>query len=212
MTRASCLWTATALCVGLAGLSAGAQDSRQAAARSIDARAAHYAGIAKQIWDLAEVGYQEEQSSKLLQRELTTAGFTVEAGVAGMPTGFVANFGSGKPVIGILAEFDALPGITQSDAPERTPLDHKAAGHACGHHLFGTGSVAAAIAVKEWRWLEDSPMRNVSKPKESRGRVRFLSDEERARLLDACRASENPYISRLGRLFAAALKTKDLGE
>lgn len=127
-----------------------ASGHQQGAVQSIDARAGHYAAIAKQIWDLAEVGYQEEESSRLLQGELAAAGFTVEAGVAGMPTSFVAHFGSGEPVIGILAEFDALPGITQSDSPEREPLEAKAAGHACGHHLFGTGSVAAAIAVKDW--------------------------------------------------------------
>ncbi|HUF49049.1 MAG TPA: amidohydrolase [Vicinamibacterales bacterium] len=137
--------------MALVALAVGSgQDARQVALQGIDARADHYASVARQIWDLAEVGYQEEQSSKLLQAELQAAGFRVEAGVAGMPTAFVANFGSGEPVIGILAEFDALPGITQTDAPERTPVDHMAAGHACGHHLFGTGSVATAIAVKGW--------------------------------------------------------------
>ena len=134
----------------VAGVAGGAQDQAGAALGSIDARTDHYADVARRIWELAEVGYQEEQSSKLLQSELSSAGFTVEAGVAGMPTGFVANYGSGEPVIGILAEFDALPGITQDDSPERNPQDHMEAGHACGHHLFGTGSVAAAIAVKDW--------------------------------------------------------------
>ncbi len=132
------------------GPAGAGQDARQSALASIDARSDDYARLAREIWDLAEVGYQETESSKLLQAELSAAGFEVESGVAGMPTAFVATFGSGKPVIGILAEFDALPGITQSDAPERTPVDHKAAGHACGHHLFGTGSMAAAIAVKAW--------------------------------------------------------------
>lgn len=127
-----------------------AQDPRGAAIQSIDQRADQYRKIARQIWDWAEVGYQEEQSSKLLQSELRAAGFTVEAGVGGMPTGFVATAGSGKPIIGILAEFDALPGITQGDSPERQPIASKEAGHACGHHLFGTGSIAAAIAVKDW--------------------------------------------------------------
>jgi aminobenzoyl-glutamate utilization protein B len=127
-----------------------AQAPRDAALRALEARRDHYATVARKIWDLAEVGYQEHESSALLQSELKAAGFTVEAGVAGMPTAFVASFGSGQPVIGILAEFDALPGITQDDSPERHPLAAKAAGHACGHHLFGTGSTAAAIAVKEW--------------------------------------------------------------
>jgi len=118
--------------------------------RGIDALAGEYAGIAQQIWDWAEVGYQETQSSELLQQTLRDAGFTVEAGVAGMPTAFVASYGSGSPIVGIMAEFDALPGITQDRTPERSLLPEKGAGHACGHHLFGTGSVASAIATKEW--------------------------------------------------------------
>jgi aminobenzoyl-glutamate utilization protein B len=127
-----------------------AQDAPQAALQSIDARSARYAEVAKQIWDFAEVGYQETRSSKLLQSELAASGFRIETGVAGMPTSFVAHAGSGRPVIAILAEFDALPGITQDASPVRTPVAAKDAGHACGHHLFGTGSIAAAIAVKDW--------------------------------------------------------------
>jgi len=135
---------------------AAAQDSMQAALSSIDARSEHYAEIAHEIWNLAEVGYQEYQSSEILQQQLSSAGFDVEAGVAAIPTAFVATYGNGGPVIAILAEYDALPGITQSAVPERQPVADKAAGHACGHHLFGTGSVAAAIAVREW--LQDSGM------------------------------------------------------
>jgi aminobenzoyl-glutamate utilization protein B len=86
----------------VAGAAGGAQDQAGAALGSIDARTEHYADVARQIWELAEVGYQEERSSKLLQGELASAGFAVEAGVAGMPTGFVATYGSGEPVIGIL--------------------------------------------------------------------------------------------------------------
>jgi aminobenzoyl-glutamate utilization protein B len=86
---------------------------------SLDAAAAHYATVAKQIWTYAEVGYMEEKSSALLQSELKNAGFTVKAGVAGEPTAFVAEFGSGKPVIAILGEFDALPGLSQDTVPER---------------------------------------------------------------------------------------------
>jgi len=127
-----------------------AQDAAQSALQSIDKRSSRYAEVAKQIWDFAEVGYQEERSSKLLQSELAASGFRIEAGVAGMPTSFVAHAGGGRPVIAILAEFDALPGITQDASPARNPVAGKDAGHACGHHLFGTGSVAAAIAVKDW--------------------------------------------------------------
>ena len=133
-----------------AALTAHAQTAKQQITASIDGKFASYRNVANQIWSFAEVGYQETQSSALLQSELTKAGFKVQTGVAGMPTAFVAEYGSGKPVIGILAEFDALPGLSQNVATERSPIDGKNAGHACGHHLFGTASVAAGIAVKEW--------------------------------------------------------------
>ncbi|MCH7491291.1 MAG: amidohydrolase [Gemmatimonadetes bacterium] len=127
-----------------------AQTGKEIVAAHIEAGRANYAKVAQQIWDLAEVGYQEVKSSELLQSELKAAGFTVDAGVAGMPTAFVASYGSGQPVIGILAEFDALPGIMQERQPSRLVRLGTSAGHACGHHLFGTGSSAAAIAVKHW--------------------------------------------------------------
>jgi aminobenzoyl-glutamate utilization protein B len=104
---------------------------------------------ALQIWDFAEVGYKEVKSAALHVQHLKDAGFTVQTGVADIPTAFVATYGSGSPVIGILAEYDALPGIIQSASPERTLVPGKTAGHACGHHLFGTASVSAGIAVKE---------------------------------------------------------------
>ena len=108
------------------------------------------AQTARALWEFAEVGYQETRSSALLQEQLAAAGFTVKAGVADIPTAFVASYGDGGPVLAILGEFDALPGITQDSLPTRSPIDEKAAGHACGHNLFGAGSAAAAIAVKEW--------------------------------------------------------------
>lgn len=108
-----------------------------------------YKGIALQIWDYAEVGYKEEKSSALLQKTLSDNGFNIKAGVAGMPTAFVASYGSGKPVIAILAEFDALPGFSQEAVPGKKPIEGKNAGHACGHHLFGTASVAAGIEIKK---------------------------------------------------------------
>jgi aminobenzoyl-glutamate utilization protein B len=116
----------------------------------LDAGAAHYAQVAKQIWDFAEVGYMETKSSALLQAELTEAGFRVTAGVAGEPTAFIAEFGNGKPVIAILGEFDALPGLSQAAVPERSALVRGGPGHGCGHHLFGTASTAAAVAIKQW--------------------------------------------------------------
>ena len=108
-----------------------------------------YKKIALSIWDYAELGFKESKSSALLQTTLKDNGFTVEAGVAGMPTAFVATFGSGSPVIGILAEYDALPGISQGNSPTKTAIANKTSGHACGHHLFGTGSVAAGIEIKK---------------------------------------------------------------
>ncbi len=129
---------------------ATAQTAHQTVAAHVEANAANYGAVAQKIWDLAEVGYQETESSGLLQAQLKDAGFDVEADVAGMPTAFVASFGEGSPVVGILAEFDALPGITQGRSAERQTLPAMGAGHACGHHLFGAGSVAAALAVKEW--------------------------------------------------------------
>lgn len=138
------------LLLAAAALTAQAQTAKQQIAASIDAKLDAYRNVANQIWGFAEVGYQEKQSSALLQSELTKAGFRVQSAVADMPTAFVAEYGSGKPVIGILAEFDALPGLAQNAAPERSPIAGKIAGHACGHHLFGTASVAAGIAVKEW--------------------------------------------------------------
>ncbi len=108
-----------------------------------------YKKIALSIWGYAEVGYKEVKSSALLQGTLKENGFTVETGVAGIPTAFVATYGSGTPVIGILAEYDALPGLSQDSSPVKTPMAGMNSGHGCGHHLFGTGSLAAGIAIKK---------------------------------------------------------------
>ncbi len=110
--------------------------------------------IAEHLWDWAETGFHEEKSSELMQQTLKDAGFTVQSGVAGMPTAFIASYGNTGPVIGILAEMDALPGLSQDAVPEHSPIEGKQAGHACGHHLFAGGSVTAAMAVK--RWLEET--------------------------------------------------------
>ncbi|HUR27544.1 MAG TPA: amidohydrolase [Planctomycetota bacterium] len=102
----------------------------------------------KRIWEFSEVGLKETRSSAALQEFLTAQGFHVEHGVAGMPTAFVASWGSGKPVIGILAEYDALPGVSQQAVPERKPREGVDAGHACGHSVFGAASAGAACAAK----------------------------------------------------------------
>ncbi len=105
--------------------------------------------ISDQIWANAETAFEEYNSSEILARYAEKNGFTVERGVAGMPTAFVATYGSGKPVISVLGEFDALPGISQKAQPTKEALNEGAGGHGCGHNLFGTGSLGAAIAVKE---------------------------------------------------------------
>jgi len=128
----------------------------------VDARESDTARVARQIWEWAEVGYKEDKSSALLQAELAKAGFKVTKGVAGIPTAFVAEWGAGGPVIGVLGEFDALPGISQDAVPVRDPIEGKAAAHACGHNLFGAGSVTAAIATKRWLEATKTP-----------GRIRF---------------------------------------
>ncbi|MDX2048931.1 MAG: amidohydrolase [Chitinophagaceae bacterium] len=119
------------------------------AIQDIQNKYGEYKNIALQIWDYAEVGYKEVKSSALHQKTLQDNGFTVEAGVAEIPTAFVATYGSGKPVIGILAEYDALPGLSQQALPEKKAVAGKDAGHGCGHHLFGTASVAAGIEIKK---------------------------------------------------------------
>jgi len=106
--------------------------------------------IADDIWRYAELGLQETNSSKLLADTLEKAGFKVERGLAGMPTCFVATYGSGKPVIGLLGEFDALPMLSQkARLPKQEPLVEGAPGHGCGHNTMCAAAAAAAISVKE---------------------------------------------------------------
>ena len=127
----------------------------------LDSKAAFYGDIAMNIWELAEMGYQEEKSSALLQKTLKDEGFKIVTGVAGIPTAFTAEYGKKGPVIAILGEYDALPGLSQKAVAKKESAGKKA-GHACGHHLFGTASAAAAITIKNW--LKDN---NID------GRIRF---------------------------------------
>ncbi len=118
---------------------------------SIESHKTKFQNVALEIWNYAELGYQEEQSSSLLASSLEDAGFTIKKGVAGIPSAFIAEFNNGGPVIGILGEFDALPGLAQTTSPFKEVLDNPTgAGHACGHHLFGAASAWAAVSVKEW--------------------------------------------------------------
>ena len=123
---------------------------KQFIALELDKKSDVYKEVARDIWSYAELGFQETKSSTRLKEVLKNEGFTVEAGVSAMPTAFVATYGSGGPVIGILAEFDALPGLSQDSVTTKKPLIEGGAGQACGHNLFGTASTAAAIALKNW--------------------------------------------------------------
>jgi len=105
--------------------------------------------IADRIWEYAELGLIEFKSSKLLADELEKHCFMVDRGVAGMPTAFIASWGETTPVIGILGEYDALPGLSQKRVPTKEPLELGQPGHACGHNIHGTSGMAAAVALKE---------------------------------------------------------------
>ena len=118
---------------------------------SINKHKHNFEDVALEIWEFAELGYQEIKSSNRLAESLENQGFKIEKGVAGIPTAFIAEFNNGGPVIGILGEFDALPGLAQTNSPFKEVINNSTgAGHACGHHLFGAASAWAAVAIKEW--------------------------------------------------------------
>ena len=123
-------------------------EAASTAVADVDQRSEELKAVNHAIWEFAEVGLEEHKSSKLLVSKLRDNGFKVTHGVSDMPTAFVASYGSGKPVIGILAEYDALPGMSQKVDPNRSPVKDGAPGHACGHSGLGTGALGAALAVK----------------------------------------------------------------
>jgi aminobenzoyl-glutamate utilization protein B len=123
--------------------------NKQAIIASVEKHEAELIKMSDQIWANAEIAFKETKSAEILASYAEKNGFKVDRGVAGMPTAFVATYGSGKPVISVLGEFDALPGISQKAQPTKAPLEEGAGGHGCGHNLFGTASLGAAIAVKE---------------------------------------------------------------
>ena len=115
----------------------------------IEEKRADIIGVSDAVWQFAEVGLQEHRSSKCLAQALEKEGFSVELGVAGLPTAFVATWGSGKPVIGFLGEYDALPGLSQKAVPYREELEKGKPGHGCGHNLLGAGAFGAVIGLKQ---------------------------------------------------------------
>ena len=124
---------------------ASPSSAKRAAVASVAAHSGDLISLSDKIWEYAETALREHKSSRLLADYAEQQGFTVTRGVAGMPTAFVARYGSGKPVIGIMGEYDALPGVSQKASAEKSPLVEGAAGHACGHNLFGAGSLGAAL-------------------------------------------------------------------
>ncbi len=130
-------------------VAASASPAKRAAVNSIDRQQAALVDLSDRIWAYAETALRETRSAAALADYAEQQGFRVERGVAGMPTAFVATYGSGRPVIGVMGEYDALPGVSQKASPVQEPLQAGAAGHGCGHNLFGPASLGAAIAIKE---------------------------------------------------------------
>ncbi len=133
----------------LAPALAAQSDLKAVVSESIEAQFTDLTELSDKIWSYEEVAFQETQSAEALREYARAQGFTVKENIGGMPTAFTAEFGSGKPVIGILGEFDALPGLSQATVPQKQPLNEGHAGHGCGHNLFGTASLGAATAIKE---------------------------------------------------------------
>ncbi len=123
--------------------------NKTAVIRSVEKHQQELINLSDSVWKYAEIALKERKSSKVLSDYAAKQGFRVTANVAGMPTAFIAEYGSGKPVIGILGEFDALPGLSQKAQPTREALKEQAPGHGCGHNMFGAASLGAATAIKE---------------------------------------------------------------
>lgn len=146
--------------------------------QSIENKRDQYIQVASQIWDYAETCFQEHRSSRALESLLEQEGFRVQRDVAGMETAFIAEAGSGKPVIGFLGEYDALPGLSQkADAVTHTPIVEGGPGHGCCHHILGTGALAAAVALKEYMEHHNLPgtIRYYGCPAEEGGRRQNIS-------------------------------------
>lgn len=145
--------------------------------------------VSDRIWELAELGLHEERSAELLAEELAEEGFEVRLGAGGMPSGLEATWGSGRPVIGFLGEYDALPGISQKPLPVREPLKPGGAGHGCGHNLLGAGAFAAVIGLKremEARGLAGTIKYFGCPAEENFGGKAFMAREGLFAACDAC--------------------------
>ncbi len=127
------------------------QENKNRIIEYIDSRSGLITSVSDKIWEFAELSLEEEKSAELYCETLEKEGFNVEKGICGIKTAFSASFGSGKPVIGILAEYDALSGLSQErGVAEKKPVKSGGNGHGCGHNLLGAGSLAAALGIKEY--------------------------------------------------------------
>ncbi|GAA0878073.1 M20 family metallopeptidase [Algoriphagus jejuensis] len=122
---------------------------KQSVQQTIDTRFADMTELSDKIWSFEETAFHETQSAAALSGYAEELGFKVTRGVGEIPTAFVAEYGSGSPIIGIMGEFDALPGLSQNKVPFKSPLHEDAPGHGCGHNLFGVASLSAAAAIKD---------------------------------------------------------------
>ena len=136
-------------CLPLLGWGQKVSPLKKAVIQSVEQHKESLIKLSDSVWALAETAFEEQGSAKILADYAEAQGMNVTRGVAGIPTAFTATYGSGQPVISILGEYDALPGISQKASPEKEALNPGAAGHGCGHNLFGAASLGAAIAIKE---------------------------------------------------------------
>jgi len=142
------LLTALALAIFTIANTQHSNKLKQSAIEFVESNYGDLTELSDKIWAFEEEAFQETQSAAALMEYAKKQGFTVKSGVGEMPTAFIAEYGSGSPVIGILGEFDALPGLSQKTVPHKDPLNHGAPGHGCGHNLFGVASLGAASAIK----------------------------------------------------------------
>ena len=137
-------------CLPLWGVAQKITPLKKAVIQSVEQHKESLIKLSDSVWALAETAFEEQGSAKILADYAEAQGMNVTRGVAGIPTAFTATFGSGHPVISILGEYDALPGISQKASPEKEALNPGAAGHGCGHNLLGAASLLAATALKNW--------------------------------------------------------------
>ena len=138
-----------ALCAPSSGVPAAESRIRQKVLESVETQRDDLVRLSEQIWAWAEIALRETRSAAAVADYAERHGFKVERGVAGLPTAFIASFGTGRPIIGVLGEYDALPGISQKAQATQEPLQAGGAGHGCGHNLFGPASLGAALAIKD---------------------------------------------------------------